>query len=70
MLALTTLKIISSGVLQHSPPDGDTVSQFTPPLVPTAWALKVKADPFVVTGNTCGNGLAPPNGITKVIGST
>src|SRR5271165_909614 len=60
---------MASGVAQQPLPAGDTLSQFTPPPVtPTADALKEKLVPVLATANTWGKGLAPPNGMVKLMG--
>lgn len=56
-----TVAVIDSGVEQHPPPDGDTVSQLPPEEV-VAVTVKLIAEPSVaVMFKICGSGLTPPN---------
>src|SRR5581483_11724329 len=66
VLALT-LTVRASGVVQQSTPDLLTVSQ-APPLLVTATESKLKLDPVLIAEITWGSGLAPPNGMVKLMG--
>src|SRR5450755_2467567 len=66
-----TVTVTDSGVVQHSVPEGETLSQ-APPLLVVAVALK---EVFVfgsalAIDKICGKGFAPPTGIVKLMGFT
>ena len=66
MVALT-VAVMLSGVLQHSMPEGEIVSQ-APPVPVAADALKVKLLPVLETATICGDGFEPPSVMLKLRG--
>ena len=64
------LTLIGRDVKQQGLPEGEIVNQL-PPLLVAAFALKRMVELSVAgTVISWGSGLAPPNGMTKLIGFT
>ena len=67
-MALLTLAVIASGVLQQPLPAGEIDNQLPPLAVATDPLKRTVELSLIATFRIWGSGFAPPNGIVKLIG--